>query len=160
MPASQTCSANRLFAFHLKWFSKGIKYSRIKLNPDIGEIITTNMETLLNKMKVNLDNWSKLRLTLWGKGNTIKMVIVPQINYIAGMIPIYIPQQLLPRYNNMIKDILGDGRKPRIHMDELSQRKEEAYRYIKYYSIYFEKANLARHWDGANSEMDWILTEQ
>lgn len=64
-----------------------------------------------------------------GKGNRIKMVIVPQIKYITGIIPIYIPQQLLPRYNNMIKHFLWDGRKPRIHMDEFSQRREGAYRY-------------------------------
>ena len=31
---------------------------------------------------------------------------------------------------------------------------------IKYYSISFEMAKLDRHWDGTNSESDWILIEQ
>lgn len=34
--------------------------------------MTTNMEKILNQIKDNLDNWSKLHLTLWGKVNAIK----------------------------------------------------------------------------------------
>lgn len=88
-----------------------MKYLGIELNPGIGEIITTNIETLLNKIKVNLENWSKLHLTLWGKVNTILMVIAPQMNYLTGMVPMCIPQELLLRCNNMIKHFLWDGKK-------------------------------------------------
>ena len=76
------------------------------------------------------------------------MVIVPQINYVTGMIPISIPQQLLLRY--MIKHFLWVGRKPRIHMDELFQPKKRgslSLPNINYYNISFEMAKLPRHWD-------------
>lgn len=59
-----------------------MKYLGIELKPDIKEIIFTNMESLLDKIKVNLDNCSRLHLTLWGKVNIIKMVIAPKINYL------------------------------------------------------------------------------
>lgn len=71
--------------------------------------MTTNMEKVLDKIKVNLDNWSKLHLTLWSKENTIKMALAPQINYLTGMIPTCIPKQLLLRYDKMMKHFLWDG---------------------------------------------------
>lgn len=42
-----------------------MKYLGIELDPDIREIMTTNMEKVLNKIKANLDNWSKLHLILY-----------------------------------------------------------------------------------------------
>lgn len=105
MPVSQSCSPN-LLSFSFKLFSKGIKYLEIELNQDVEEIMISNMESLLFKIKVNLDNLSSLRLTLCGKVNIIKMFIALQINYLTGMIPICIPQQLLIRFINMIKNLL------------------------------------------------------
>lgn len=35
-------------------------------------MMTTDMEKVLDKIKVNLDNWCKLHLTLWSKVDTIK----------------------------------------------------------------------------------------
>ena len=76
-----------------------MKYLGIELDLDIGEIMTINMEKVLDKIQVNFDNWSKLHLTLWGKVNIIKMVVAPQINYITGMIPTCISKQQLIRYD-------------------------------------------------------------
>lgn len=98
MPVSQARSHNYLSAFNFKWLHKGMKYLGLDLDPDIKEIMTTNMEKILNQIKDNLDNWSKLHLTLWGKVNAIKMVVAPKINYLTGMIPICIPKQLATRY--------------------------------------------------------------
>ena len=99
MPISQTCSCSQLSAFNFKWLPKGMKYLGIELDLDIGEIMTINMEKVLDKIQVNFDNWSKLHLTLWGKVNIIKMVVAPQINYITGMIPTCISKQQLIRYD-------------------------------------------------------------
>lgn len=163
MPISQTCSPNLLNTFNFKWLPKDMKYLGIELNSNIEEIITTNMEKLLNKIKVNLEKWGRLNLTLWGKVNTIKMVIAPQINYLTGMIPLCIPSQILLRYNNMIKGFLWGGKKPRINLDKLYQPKEDgglSLPNISYYSNSFEMAKLAKHWSGTNMDLDWILIEQ
>ena len=40
-------------------------------------------------MKNNFERW-KINLSLWGKINTIKMVIAPQFNYISVMLPVII----------------------------------------------------------------------
>ena len=95
MPVPQTCSQNLHLRFEMvsKWHE--VSTVGIELNSDIRVTMITNMEKLLNKCKVHLDKWSKLRMTLWGKVNTIKMIVAPQIHYITGTIPVCIPQQLL-----------------------------------------------------------------
>lgn len=163
MPDSQTCSSNLLNAFKFKWLPKDMEYLGIKLNSDLKEIITTNMEKLLNKIKANLEKWDKLNLTLWGKVNAIKMVIAPQINYLTGMIALCIPSQLLLRYNNMIKCFLCGTKKPRITLDKLYQPKKDgglSLPNISYYSNSFEVTKVAKHWNEKNTDLDWILIEQ
>ena len=121
------------------------------------------MEKVLNKIKANLDNWSKLHLTLWGKVNAIKMVVAPQINYLTGMIPTCIPKQLLVRYDKMIKQFLWDGKKPRIHLDKLCESKKRgglSLPNIKYYNVAFEMSKLTGHWDEAGADQDWVLIER
>uniref|UniRef100_A0A3P8RWJ4 Reverse transcriptase domain-containing protein n=1 Tax=Amphiprion percula TaxID=161767 RepID=A0A3P8RWJ4_AMPPE len=162
MPVSQSCSHGSVSGFNFRWMHKGMKYLGIELDPDIEDILADSMGKLINKIKTNLDKWSKLNLTLWGKVNAVKMVITPLINYYTGMLPICIPQPLLLNYNNMIKHFLWDGRKPRINLSRLCQPKKEgglALPNVEHYSISFEMSRLAKHWAG-KVDLDWILIEQ
>lgn len=162
MPVSHTCSRGLLSGFNFKWKNTGMKYLGIELNPDINDIMADNIGKLLNKIKTNLDKWTKLNLTLWGKVNTVKMVIAPLINYYTGMLPMCIPQPLILSYNSMIKHFLWNGGKPRININRLCQPKKEgglALPNIEHYSISFEMSRLAKHWAG-ELNLDWILMEQ
>lgn len=51
MPTSSACFLNLLPSLKFKWLSKGMKCMGIKLNPNISEIIATNLEILLDKIK-------------------------------------------------------------------------------------------------------------
>ena len=121
-----------------------MKYLGIELNPNIDDIMADNMGKMLNKIKTNLDKWSKLNLTLWGKVNTVKMVIAPLINYYTRMLPMCIPRPILISYNNMIKHFLWNGGKPRININRLCQPKKEglALPNVEHYSISFEMSSL------------------
>lgn len=88
--------------------------------------------------------------------------MVPQINYLNGMIPVCIPQQFLQRYDkDMIKHFLWNGGKPRIHIGKLYQPKMKGglLANIKYYSISSEMSKLTKHWGGTNTDLEWVLIE-
>lgn len=93
-----------------------MKYLGIQLNPNFDEIMLSNMEPLLQKIKMNLDKWGKLKLTLWGKINVINMVVAPQFNYVSMMLPVNISPQLFDR---IIKDFLWDKKRPRINTKKI-----------------------------------------
>lgn len=162
MPVSQACTHNVLTGFNVRWLDKGLKYLGIELNPNIDDIMADNMGKMLIKIKTNLDKWSKLNLTLWGKVNTVKMVIAPLINYYTRMLPMCIPRPILISYNNMIKHFLWNGGRPRININRLCQPKKEgglALPNVEYYSISFEMSSLVKHWVG-EINLDWILIER
>lgn len=79
----------------------------------------SNMEPLLQKIKMNLEKWGKLKLTLWGKNNVIKMVVAPQFNYVSMMLPVNVAPQLFKHYDKIIKEILWDKKRPRINIKKM-----------------------------------------
>lgn len=66
-------------------------------------IIDMNMSPLLKMIKLNLEKWRMINLTLWGKINVIKMIVTTQFNYISMMIPVQISNIILKQYNKLIR---------------------------------------------------------
>lgn len=119
MPLSNTCYSSHVTSFDFKWTPSGMKYLGIQLNPNLDEIMLSNMEPLLQKIKMNLDKWEKLKLTLWGKINVIKMVVAPQFNYISMMLPVDITPQHFKQYGRIIKYYLWDKKRPRLNIKKM-----------------------------------------
>ena len=103
---SRSCSQSEISNFQFRWIQVGIKYLRLKLTADFSDIIEINLMPLLQGMKKNLERCKIINLTLWGKFNTIKMVIAPQFNYISMMLPVIIPSVTYKQYNQMVKEYL------------------------------------------------------
>lgn len=85
---------------------------------------------------------------LWGKINTIKMVVSLNFNYVSMMIPMTISIGLFKQYNQIIKDYLWDGKKARISLQKL-----------ELYNIAFELSKLAKQWASYGSHLGWTHIE-
>ena len=95
MPISGLCNSSLLTHFGFTWVSNWMTYLGIKLSSEVEKMPTLNLKPLLQKIKMNLDKWGKLRLTLWGKINVVKMAVAPQLNYAyIMMLPITISPQV------------------------------------------------------------------
>lgn len=47
-----------------------------------------NYDKILKEIKKDLDNWSKLQLSIIGRVATLKMSVLPKLLYLFQMIPI------------------------------------------------------------------------
>ena len=162
MPVSRSCSQSDVSAFPFRWIPVGMKYLGLKLSAELTDIMEMNLAPLLQKMKNNLDKWKIINLTLWGKVNTIKMVIAPQFNYVSMMLPLTIPSHIYKQYNQMVRDYLWNGKKPRINIKKMCSPRENgglALPNVEVYNLSFELSKLARHWGGYDSQLDWIKIE-
>ncbi len=83
MPLSVVCQSHMVEKFKFRWVPKSMKYLGIRLSGDLTEMPILNFNSLLQKIKTSLDKWEKIKLTLWGKVNAIKMAIIPQFNYVV-----------------------------------------------------------------------------
>lgn len=119
MPVSKVCQSNEIAQYGFRWIPLGVKYLGIHLNPNLDKVMLSNMEPLLQKIKLNLEKWGKLKLTLWGKINVIRMVVAPQFNYVSMMLPVSISPNLFKQYDSIVKDFLWDKKKPRINIKKI-----------------------------------------
>lgn len=163
MPISPTCHSGVITSYGFKFRPSGMKYLGIQLNSNLEEIMMLNMEPLLQKIKINLDKWGKLKLTLWGKINVIKMVVAPQFNYVSMMLPVNIAPQLFEHYDKIIKEFLWDKKRPRINIKKMWSPKETGgmgLPNVRLYNLSFEMSRLIKHWKGTDQELSWIQIER
>lgn len=90
MPMSGHCPSSLFNKWKFRWLSKSIKYLGIQITSDFNDMAKMNMGPLLEKIKIDFDRWSKIHLSLWGKINSIRMMIAPVVFYFLTNIPIYI----------------------------------------------------------------------
>lgn len=86
------------------------------------------------------------------------MVEAQQFNYVSMMLPVTISPLLFKQYNQMIKNYLWDGKKPRINVNKLYAPRDKgglALPNVELYNISFEVAKLARHWGNYDSHLRW-----
>lgn len=162
MPLTSLCLPHMVEKFKFKWVSKGIKYLGVKLSQDLGELPWLNLNPLLQKIKTNLEKWVKIKLTLWGKINIIKMIIAPQFNYLLMMLPITIPPAIFKKYDDVVKQFLWEGKKTRIKLSKLCSPKEKGGLGLpdpRLYAISSEMAKLAKNWKLTDNRPDWMDIE-
>lgn len=163
MPVSKNCFQTHLSQFQFRWTPVGMKYLGIKLSPELNNIISINIEPLLHNLKNNIDKWKLLNITLWGKVNTIKMLVAPQFNYISMMVPLIISNTWYKKYNELIKTFLWNGKKPRIGLKKLSALRETggmALPDLELYNIAFELNKLSKHWKKQDLDKGWVKVER
>lgn len=81
----------------------------------VKEMPHLNFDPILQKIKNNLDKGNKIRLTLWGRVNVIKMVVSPQFHYPLMMHP----PPFFNQYDTLVKKFLWEGKRPRIKLTKL-----------------------------------------
>ena len=91
MPVSRTCLPTINDTLQFKWIDSGMQYLGIHLTPAVGDMVQAIFFPLLQNVKANLGKWKQINLSLWGKVNTIKMIVAPQVNYISMMVPLTVP---------------------------------------------------------------------
>ena len=163
MPVSRTCLPTINNALQFKWIDSGMQYLGIRLTPTINDMVQANFNPLLQRIKDNLDKWKLINLSLWGKVNTIKMMVASQVNYISMMVPLTVPDSFFKQYNQIIREFLWNGKKPRMKLEKLYTTRNKgglALPNVELYRTAFEVSKLAKHWCGEHSSLGWLDKER
>ena len=112
MHLSKICPPSIRNNWQFKWLPSGLVYRGIMITPGLKDVMNLNLLPLVQKTESNLQNWSKLGLLLIGKIHLLKMITIPQINYVTSMLPLDFPLPPLSRFNRAIDVFLWMGMKP------------------------------------------------
>lgn len=99
MPISSTSTESLSTGWSFRWVPSGMVYLGIKLMSNITKMMQANLQPIIQNIEYLLHNWSKLNISLLGRVNLIKMIIMPKVNYITYMLPLSLPAHLRKEYD-------------------------------------------------------------
>ena len=100
------------------------KYLGVWISPTITDYCKLNVHPLLSKFRDKILIWNKLRMSLAGRTNLIKMILMPQLLYFLHNAPMVITLKIFRVVNSLFRQLLWHGRTPRIKLEQLQRPKE------------------------------------
>jgi len=100
------------------------------------QIFKLNFLAKIDKLKDNIERWRLLPLSMIGKINAIKMVILPQFLYLFQNVPTYIPLSFFKLLDSVIMPFIWAYKTPRIakaHLQKPTQMGGLGLPVFKYY---------------------------
>uniref|UniRef100_A0A1A8UJ98 Reverse transcriptase domain-containing protein n=1 Tax=Nothobranchius furzeri TaxID=105023 RepID=A0A1A8UJ98_NOTFU len=104
--------------------SGNITYLGINVSPKLADLTKLNYIPLLKKVEDDLARWKSLPISLMGRVATIKMMVLPRINYLFSMIPNKPPADWFKSLDSSITKFLWQDKPPRISLKTLQKTKD------------------------------------
>uniref|UniRef100_A0A670HYC8 Reverse transcriptase domain-containing protein n=1 Tax=Podarcis muralis TaxID=64176 RepID=A0A670HYC8_PODMU len=129
-----------------------VKYLGIWLTSKTINLIEDNYSPTWNKVKKDLDVWSKVKLSWLGRMEAIKMNVLPRMLFLFQNIPVIRGSKIFKEWQKILSRFIWQGRRPRIRFKLLTDKKERGGLAVPNLKLYYEAACLC--W-----VKDWITLE-
>lgn len=139
-----------------------IKYLGINISPRLSELFSLNHNFLLKTIEDDLERWTNLPLTLIGRIATIKMKILPKLNYLFSNIPVTPPEKWFTTLNSIITQFYWQKKKAKIKLTTLQKARShgglDAPNFTHYYLA--NQLQYLVKWVQPTHNSTWIGLEQ
>lgn len=107
----------------------GFKYLGINITRDMQNLHQENFSPLTEKIKLDLERWKSLGLSLAGKVNCIKMNVLPKFLYLFQCIPLYLTKSFFKSIDRAFISFIWNNKTPRTRKDLLQMPKSSCHQY-------------------------------
>lgn len=97
----------------------------IHVSPRMSELPNLNFTPLLKTINNDLQRWMNLPLSILGRIASVKMTILPKINYLLTMIPIHPPSSWFKSLDSVITRFYWKNKPQRIKLATLQKPKAQ-----------------------------------
>uniref|UniRef100_A0A670HNW0 Reverse transcriptase domain-containing protein n=1 Tax=Podarcis muralis TaxID=64176 RepID=A0A670HNW0_PODMU len=132
--------------------AKKVKYLGIWVTSKNIDLYKNNYDLVWNEIRKDLEVWGRLKLSLWGRINTIKMNVLPRLLFLFQSIPIIRGNKVFKEWQRVISRYIWQGKKPRIQFKLLTDLREKGGFALPDLKLYYEAACLC--W-----LKDWVKLE-
>ena len=147
-----------------KWADNGFRYLGVFITDSISSMFSTNFRPLVEKIEEDFARWSALPLSLAGRINLIKMVVMPKFLYLFQHIPIYINKSFFDKIDGTISKFLWGNKPARIQKAILQSSKSDGGLALPNLRRYYWAANVQQilYWmdDSGDSLPVWAQVEK
>lgn len=103
--------------------STQVKYLGIELRPTLPQISKVNYMSIFEKVEADIQRWMCLPSSPAARMSTIKMNILPRINFISLMLPLPPPVNYWKKLDSLLIKYIWNGKRPRIKWSSLQRNK-------------------------------------
>uniref|UniRef100_A0A8C5RTL6 Reverse transcriptase domain-containing protein n=1 Tax=Laticauda laticaudata TaxID=8630 RepID=A0A8C5RTL6_LATLA len=121
---------------------KKVKYLGIYLMARCVMLKEDNYTKLTNQIKVDLERWKNLKLSLMGRIAAIKMNILPKILFLFQNIPIKLEKSFLKNLNQTMLKFIWQRKRLRIKLKLIQYAKEKGGFGLPDWELYYQAAAL------------------
>jgi len=143
--------------FHVS--STKFRYLGVNISHSFDLLYQYNFSKLLTQVKLDLQRWDKLPLTLFGRIQSIKMNILPRFLFLFQTLPVFLPKSFFKLLDGAISTFIWQGRPPRLSKAYLQRHKKVGGFALPNFLIYYWAANISKiHWYNS-PHIDWCVLE-
>ena len=102
-----------------------IRYLGINISSRLSELLTLNHYPLLQTISDDLNRWTNLPLSIIGRIATVKMKILPKLNYLFANIPVIPPEKWFRSLDSTITKFYWNNKKSKIKLSTLQKEKAQ-----------------------------------
>ncbi len=110
-------------------------YLGITIYKNIHKIARDNFNTILVKVKTDIQRWKNLKVSLQGRISTVKMNLLPRFNFFFSMLPLSPPPGYFKEINSIILSLSGMINVPELnlpHYNILIAQEDWLYQILNY----------------------------
>lgn len=136
-------------------------YLGIKIYPSLTRIIQENFLGAKTKITDDLKRWESLYVSLQGRISTVKMNVLPWINFLFFMIPLEPPPKFIAKMHSLISQFIWKGKRARVKLTTSQRSKLTgglAVPNLYFYYCAFQIRSL-QVWRNQESEVPWRAKE-
>ncbi|CAJ0920302.1 unnamed protein product [Ranitomeya imitator] len=117
-------SGERAITTKLKIVQK-FKYLGIQIALPLATFEELNLSPLMQKIRTKIAAWNKLHLSVVGRVNLLKMIVMPQLLYVLHNSPIWITQCRFRKIRSLFGELIWGGKSPRFKQEILQRAKKK-----------------------------------
>lgn len=122
--------------------ARSFRYLGVQVTPEPRDFVSLNVSPLINRIRDRAKIWSRLKMSLAGRVNLIKMVFMPQLLYMLHNTPMVIPLKVFHIITTIFRAFTWLDKPPRIKLEQLQRSKERGGLALPNPWIYYLAAQL------------------
>ncbi len=127
----------------------------ITVTRKLSQLLQHNWDEKIDQLERNIQFWNTLPISMVGRINAIKMVVLPRFLYIFQSIPVCIPQKHLRKLVSIISSFIWSGKIPRISKKNLIKSRFEGGFGLPQFKSYYLAAHLNIFGWGVYQAITW-----
>lgn len=133
----------------LQWCSS-IKYLGIDVSRYIPDFQTLNISPLADYVRSRTRAWARLPLSVIGRINLFKMILLPKILYITQQSPIYLPRAIFSKLNSILNSFVWREGRAKLAWSVMQNTWSQGGMAVPDIQLYYFAAQLGQvlHWGG------------